>query len=724
MHFEHLNLELKRYFGFTSFKGQQENIIKNLLKGKNSFVIMPTGAGKSMCYQLPSLILDGTSIVVSPLIALMKNQVDFLRGNSLKDSVAHVINSTLTKVEITKVEKDVVTNETKILFVAPESLVKPSLINFLKSVKISFLAIDEAHCISEWGHDFRPEYRNIRKVIDKINHNIPIIALTATATPKVQEDILKNLKIKDAKIFKTSFNRPNLYYEVRKKSKDVIVEIVKFIKKNKSKSGIIYCLSRKKVEELTKTLKVNDIKAVPYHAGLDAKTRSLNQDLFLKEDCDIVVATIAFGMGIDKPDVRFVIHHDIPKSLESYYQETGRAGRDGGEGHCLAFYSYKDVEKLENFLSKKTVSERELGTTLLNEMVSYAETPISRRKFILHYFGEAFNEEDDLKKMDDNLRFPKNKIDASEALLLLLNVINKTNENLKTKEIVKIMVGENNSIINNHRLQNSSFFGKGSNYDKSSWNSLISQASISGYIKKNIENYGVLKLNEKGIQYLKKQTPFSIYLDKKKDDIDENIANLIINDDNLRDILLELRKKVADKNKIPPYTVFQDASINDMTLKYPVNHEEMKNIHGVGEGKAKKYGTEFIKVIEDYVKKNKIMRNEEYTVKSTGSNSTLKLFLIQSIDRKLPLPDIASAKGMSMDALLSEAETIVYSGTKLNIDYWLDEVLDEDQQEELYEYFLDSKTDDVNVALNEFQGEFDEDEIRLYRLKFLSEVAN
>ena len=724
MHFEHLNLELKRYFGFTSFKGQQENIIKNLLKGKNSFVIMPTGAGKSMCYQLPSLILDGTSIVVSPLIALMKNQVDFLRGNSLKDSIAHVINSTLTKKEITKVEKDVLSNETKILFIAPESLVKPSLINFLKSVKISFLAIDEAHCISEWGHDFRPEYRNIRKVIDKIKYNIPIIALTATATPKVQEDILKNLKIKDAKIFKASFNRPNLYYEVRKKSKDVIVEIVKFIKKNKSKSGIIYCLSRKKVEELTKTLKVNDIKAVPYHAGLDAKTRSLNQDLFLKEDCDIVVATIAFGMGIDKPDVRFVIHHDIPKSLESYYQETGRAGRDGGEGHCLAFYSYKDVEKLENFLSKKTVSERELGTTLLNEMVSYAETPISRRKFILHYFGEAFNEENDLKKMDDNLRFPKKKIDASEALFLLLNVIKKTNENLKTKEIVKIMVGENNSIIDNYRLQNSSFLGKESNYNKSSWNSLISQASISGYIKKNIENYGVLKLNEKGIQYLKKQTPFSIYLDKKKDDIDENIANSIINDDNLRDILLELRKKVADKNKIPPYTVFQDASINDMTLKYPANHEEMKNIHGVGEGKAKKYGTEFINVIEDYVNENNITRNEEYTVKSTGSNSTLKLFLIQSIDRKLPLPDIASAKGISMDALLSEAETIVYSGTKLNIDYWLDEVFDEDQQEELHEYFLDSKTDDVNVALDEFQGEFDEDEIRLYRLKFLSEVAN
>ena len=458
MHFEHLNLELKRYFGFTSFKGHQEDIIKNLLKGKNSFVVMPTGAGKSMCYQLPSLILDGTSIVVSPLIALMKNQVDFLRGNSLKDSIAHVINSTLTKTEITKVKKDVLNNETKILFVAPESLVKINLINFLKSVKISFLAIDEAHCISEWGHDFRPEYRNIRKVIDQINQNIPIIALTATATPKVQEDILKNLKIKDAKIFKASFNRPNLYYEVRTKTKDVIIDIVKFVKKNKSKSGIIYCLSRKKVEELTKILNVNDIKAVPYHAGLDAKTRAFNQDLFLKEDCDIVVATIAFGMGIDKPDVRFVIHHDIPKSLESYYQETGRAGRDGGEGHCLAFYSYKDVEKLEKFLSKKTVSERELGTALLNEMVSYAETSISRRKFILHYFGEDFNVEDDLNKMDDNLRFPKSKIDASKDLFLLLNVIKKTNQNLKTKELVKIIVGETNSIINSHGLQNSTFF--------------------------------------------------------------------------------------------------------------------------------------------------------------------------------------------------------------------------------------------------------------------------
>ena len=724
MHFENLNLELKSYFGFTSFRGHQEEIIKNLLSGKNSFVVMPTGGGKSMCYQLPSMILDGTSIVVSPLIALMKNQVDFLRGNSLKDSVAHVINSTLTKVEITKVKKDILSNETKILFVAPETLTKPNLIDFLKSVKISFLAIDEAHCISEWGHDFRPEYRNIRKVMDQINRNIPIIALTATATPKVQEDILKNLKIKDSKIFKASFNRPNLYYEVRAKTKDVIIDIVKFVKKNKSKSGIIYCLSRKKVEELTKTLNVNDIKAVPYHAGLDAKTRSINQDLFLKEDCDVVVATIAFGMGIDKPDVRFVIHHDIPKSLESYYQETGRAGRDGGEGHCLAFYSYKDVEKLEKFLSKKTVSERELGTALLNEMVSYAETSISRRKFILHYFGEAFNVEDDLRKMDDNLRFPKNKIDASKNLFLLLNVIEKTNQNLKSKELVKLLVGESNSIINSQRLQNSPFFAEGSNYDKSFWNSLISQASIAGYIKKNIENYGVIKLNEKGIQYLKKEGYFSIYLDKKKNDIDENIPRSTINDENLRGILLELRKKVADKNKIPPYTVFQDTSINDMTLKYPVNQEEMKNIHGVGESKAKKYGTEFIKLIEGYVNRNNITRNEEYTVKTTGSKSALKLYLIQSIDRKLPLTDIAFAKGMSMDALLSEAETIVYSGTKLNIDYWLDEVFDEDQQEELREYFLDSKTDDVNVALNEFQGEFDEDEIRLYRLKFLSEVAN
>ena len=725
MHFDHLNLELKRYFGFSSFKGHQEDIIKNLLNGKNSFVIMPTGAGKSLCYQLPSLLLKGTSIVVSPLIALMKNQVDFLRGNSLNESIAHVINSTLTKNEITKVKNDILNKVTKILFVAPETLVKSDLIKFLKSIKISFLAIDEAHCISEWGHDFRPEYRNIRKVTDQILKNTPIIALTATATPKVQEDILKNLKIKDAKIFKASFNRPNLYYEVRKKTKDVVIDIVKFVKNNKSKSGIIYCLSRKKVEELTKTLNVNDISAVPYHAGLDSRTRSQNQDIFLKEDCDVVVATIAFGMGIDKPDVRFVIHHDIPKSLESYYQETGRAGRDGGEGHCLAFYSYKDIEKLEKFLSKKTVSERELGTALLNEMVSYAETSISRRKFILHYFGEYFNVEDDLQKMDDNLRFPKEKIEASKELHFALNIIKKTNQKLKSKELVKIIVGESNSIINSYESQKMSFFGKGSNKSKLFWNSLICQASISGFIKKNIENYGILKLNDKGFEYLKNQTAFSIYLNNQKNNEIENFSfKSTNNDDNLKKILLELRKKVADKNKIPPYTVFQDASINDMTFKYPININEMKNIHGVGESKAKKYGSEFIKVIEEYVNNKNISRNEEHVVKTTGSNSTLKLYLIQSIDRKLPLPDIAFAKGMSMDALLSEAETIVYSGTKLNIDYWLNEIFDEDQQENLHDYFLDSETDDIYDAINEFGGEFDEDEIRLYRLKFLSEVAN
>ena len=725
MHFKDLNLELKRYFGFTSFKGNQEEIIRNLLDGKNSLVIMPTGAGKSLCYQLPSILLAGTSIIVSPLIALMKNQVDFLRGNSLKNSIAHVINSTLTKSEIKKVKNDVLNNETKILFVAPESLVKLELIEFFKKINISFLAIDEAHCISEWGHDFRPEYRKIRSALDQINKNINIIALTATATPKVQEDILKNLNIKDAKIFKSSFNRPNLYYEVRPKTKDVIIDIIKFIKKNRSKSGIIYCLSRKKVEELTKTLIVNEISAVPYHAGLDSKTRSQNQDSFLKEDCDVVVATIAFGMGIDKPDVRFVIHHDMPKSLESYYQETGRAGRDGGEGHCLAFYSYKDIEKLENFLSKKTVSERELGTALLNEIVSYAETSISRRKFILHYFGESFNIDEDIEKMDDNIRFPKNKIDASNELLLLLDLIKKTNQKLKTKEIVKLIVGESNSIINSYDLQNITSFGKGSNNHKSFWNSLICQASISGFIKKNIENYGVIKLNEKGAEYLKNPKGYSIYINNQKSNLIENITTKsLINDDNLRTILVELRKKIADENKIPPYTVFQDTSINDMTLKYPINIQEMKNINGVGEGKAKKFGSEFIRVINDYVNENKILRSEEFVIKTTGLKSSLKLYLIQSIDRKLPLSDIASAKGMSMDALLSEAETIVYSGTKLNIDYWVDEVFDDDQQQELQDYFLESKTDNISEALSEFDGEFDEEEIRLYRLKFLSEVAN
>ena len=725
MHFEHLNLELKRYFGFTSFKGHQEEIIKNLLNGKNSFVIMPTGAGKSLCYQLPSLLLPGTSIVVSPLIALMKNQVDFLRGNSMKDSIAHVINSTLTKTEITNVKNDVTNNKTKILYVAPESLVKSNFIEFLNKVKISFLAIDEAHCISEWGHDFRPEYRNIRKTIEQINQNIPIIALTATATPKVQDDILKNLKIKDSKIFKSSFNRPNLYYEVRAKTNDVVIDIVKFVKKHQSKSGIIYCLSRKKVEELTNTLNVNDIRAVPYHAGLDTKSRSLNQDAFLQEDCDVVVATIAFGMGIDKPDVRFVIHHDIPKSIESYYQETGRAGRDGGEGHCLAFYSQKDIEKLENFLSKKTVSERELGTALLNEMVSYAETSISRRKFILHYFGEDFDTGNDLRKMDDNLRFPKTKIDASKELNVLLNVIKKTNQKLKSKELVEIIVEEGNSIINSYDLQKVSFFGEESNSDKSFWNSLITQASISGFIRKNIESYGVINLNEKGIQFLNQQSTFNIYLNKKTDNIiDNSRTKSPITDEKLRKVLLELRKKVADKNKIPPYTVFQDTSINEMTLKYPVNLDEMKNINGVGESKAKKYGWDFVRVIKEYVTDNNIFRSDECIVKSTGSKSTLKLYLIQSIDRKLPIPDIAFAKGMSMNSLLKEAETIVYSGTKLNIDYWIDEIFDEDQQEELHDYFLDSETDDVNIALSKFEGEFDEDEIRLYRLKFLSEVAN
>ena len=723
-----LTEELKKIFGFSTFKGQQEEVIQNVLANKNSFVIMPTGGGKSLCYQLPAMMLEGTAIVVSPLIALMKNQVDAIRGISQEEGIAHVLNSSLTKTATEQVKKDIRNGVTKLLFVAPESLSKEETLQFLKKSKISFLAVDEAHCISEWGHDFRPDYRNLRYMLQQIDQDLPVIALTATATPKVQEDIMKNLRITDAKIFKSSFNRPNLYYEVRSKTDQVEFEIIKFIKERKGKSGIIYCLSRKKVEQLAQILQVNDINAIPYHAGLDAKTRANNQDAFLKEECDVVVATIAFGMGIDKPDVRFVIHHDIPKSIESYYQETGRAGRDGGEGYCLAFYAYKDIEKLEKFMTGKPVAEQEIGMALLNEMVAYAETSISRRKFILHYFGEVFDtEKGDPNKMDDNVRYPKTKVEAKEELQLLLNTIEQTREQFKAKEIVKTLIGEQNAIINSHHTAQLPIFGQGKHKNEAFWMALIRQANVAGFLKKDIETYGVITRTSTGQAF--QTTAFSFlmtedhsYTNKVKPAL--TIPRDTVNDAPLKNLLIKLRKDVADKNEVPPYTVFQENSINDMTLKYPITVEEMINVHGVGEGKAKKYGPLFIDLIKKYVEENNIARPDDLVVKSTGANSGLKLYMIQSVDRKLPLEDIASAKGMSMSDFIQEMETIVFAGTKLNINYWIDEILDEDQQEELHEYFMEAENDTIAEAIEEFEGDYDEEEIRLYRIKFTNEVAN
>ncbi|MGB0366366.1 MAG: RecQ family ATP-dependent DNA helicase [Flavobacteriaceae bacterium] len=720
--------ELKKFFGFSNFKGLQEEVIQNVLAKRNSFVIMPTGGGKSMCYQLPALISEGTAIVVSPLIALMKNQVDAIRGISQEEGIAHVLNSSLTKTAIEQVKKDIRNGITKLLFVAPESLSKQETLQFLKESKISFLAVDEAHCISEWGHDFRPDYRNLRYMLQQIDQDLPVIALTATATPKVQEDIMKNLQITDAKIFKSSFNRPNLYYEVRSKSAQVEIEIIKFIKERKGKSGIIYCLSRKKVEELAQILQVNDINAIPYHAGLDAKTRANNQDAFLKEECDVVVATIAFGMGIDKPDVRFVIHHDIPKSIESYYQETGRAGRDGGEGYCLAFYAYKDIEKLEKFMSGKPIAEQEIGLALLNEMVAYAETSISRRKFILHYFGETFDsEKEDPNKMDDNVRFPKIKVEAKEELQLLLNSIEQTREQFKAKELVKTLIGQQNAIINSHNTKQLPIFGKGKHKNEAYWMALIRQANVAGYLKKDIETYGIITRTDAGRAFQSKASSFLMSKDhayNKKVKPTIMISRDTVNDIPLKNLLLKLRKEIAAKSGIPPYTVFQENSINDMTLKYPITLQEMINIQGVGEGKAKKYGPQFINLIKRYVDENNISRPDDLVVKSTGANSGLKLYMIQSVDRKLPLEDIASAKGMSMSEFIHEMETIVFAGTKLNIDYWIEEILDEDQQEELHEYFMEAENDNIAEAIEEFEGDYDEEEIRLYRIKFTNEVAN
>ena len=726
---KNIHLALKKHFGFSSFKGLQEDVIKSLLEGRDTFVIMPTGGGKSLCYQLPALLLEGTAIVVSPLIALMKNQVDAIRGISSQDGIAHVLNSSLNKTQVQTVKQDIISGITKLLYVAPESLSKKETIEFFRSVKLSFLAIDEAHCISEWGHDFRPEYRNLRNILGQISQHIPIIALTATATPKVQEDIQKNLQINEAKVFKASFNRPNLYYEVRPKTAQVDTDIIRFVKLNENKSGIIYCLSRKRVEELAHTLQVNGIKALPYHAGLDSKSRVDHQDRFLKDDCDIIVATIAFGMGIDKPDVRFVIHHDIPKSIESYYQETGRAGRDGGEGYCLAFYAYKDIEKLEKFMSGKPLAEQEIGMALLADMVGYAETSISRRKFILHYFGEEFDTETgEGGNMDDNVRHPKKQFEANESLKILIETILTTKEKYKAKEIVKTLMGQKNALLQSHKTEILNVFGKGKDKTTSYWMALIRQSLVAGYILKEIETYGLIRVTSRGKEFLKNGDSFMMTEDHQYDLNNEGaIATPSVqnkSDQKLMQQLIPLRKTTAQKFNVPPYAVFQEYSLEDMCLKYPITLLELVNINGVGEGKAKKYGEPFVKLINEYVKENEIIRVEDLIVKSTGIKSALKLYLIQSIDRKLSFDDIASSKGMKMDELLHEMETIVFAGTKLNIDYWIEEIFDEDQLEELYDYFMEAETDDIKEAIDAFEGDFEEEDIRLYRLKFISEIAN
>ncbi|MEY8868857.1 RecQ family ATP-dependent DNA helicase [Meridianimaribacter flavus] len=726
-----LHSALKQYFGFSKFKGLQEPVIKSIVQDNDTFVIMPTGGGKSLCYQLPALIKDGTAIIVSPLIALMKNQVDAIRGVSNEEGIAHVLNSSLNKTEVRKVKEDIVNGVTKLLYVAPESLTKEEHVEFLRSVQISFMAVDEAHCISEWGHDFRPEYRNLRHIIKRIGDNIPIIGLTATATPKVQEDILKSLDITKANTFKASFNRPNLFYEVRPKTKNVDADIIRFIKQNEGKSGIVYCLSRKRVEELAQVLQVNGINAVPYHAGLDPKTRVKHQDMFLMEDADVVVATIAFGMGIDKPDVRFVIHHDMPKSIESYYQETGRAGRDGGEGHCLAFYAYKDIEKLEKFMSGKPVAEQEIGQALLQEVVAFAESSVSRRKFILHYFGEEFdNETGEGGDMDDNVRNPKKQHEAKEDVAVLLETVAKTNEKYKSKDLVHVLTGKSNALITSHKTDAQDFFGVGSHHDKRYWMALIRQVLVAGYLKKDIETYGVLRLSNEGKDFINSPVSFMMTEDHVFDETtDDSIITAskgggAVADEQLMGLLKDLRKRNAKKLGVPPFVIFQDPSLEDMALKYPITLDELSNVHGVGDGKAKKYGKDFIELISSYVEEHDIIRPDDMVVKSTGTNSAIKLYIIQNVDRKLPLDDIASAKGMDMPDFIKEMEAIVYSGTKLNINYWIDEILDEDQQEEIHEYFMESETDKISDAIEEFDGDYDDEELRLYRIKFISEVAN
>jgi ATP-dependent DNA helicase RecQ len=718
---------LKKHFGFNSFKGNQESIIRNVLEGRDTFVLMPTGGGKSLCYQLPALLLPGTSIIISPLIALMKNQVDSMRSFSETDGVAHFMNSSLNKAAITKVKHDIMEGKTKLLYVAPESLTKEENIQFLKKVKIAFYAIDEAHCISEWGHDFRPEYRRIRPIINEIGY-APIIALTATATPKVQHDIQKNLGMLNANVFKSSFRRHNLYYEVRPK-KNVTKEIIKYIKNNHGKSGIIYCLSRKKVEELAETLQINGIKALPYHAGLDSATRTQNQDKFLMEEVDVIVATIAFGMGIDKPDVRFVIHYDIPKSLEGYYQETGRAGRDGGEGNCIAFYNYKDIQKLEKFMQGKPIAEQEIGKQLLLETVSYAESSVCRPKQLLNYFGEEMPENCD---NCDNCLHPKTQFEGKDDVVLVLKAIQEVKEKFKADHIANILSGNKTSAVKSYNHSMLEVFGAGKNKDVSYWSMVIRQALIAKFIQKDIENYGLLKLDEKGIEFLNDPVSFLLSEDHDYSDTDEEEESLAgperpgTVDEELFNILKGLRKKMSKQLGLPPFVLFQDPSLEDMAIQYPVTLDELQNITGVGAGKAKKYGNEFIKLIKSYVDEKEIIRPQDMVVKSIINKSNLKVFIIQSIDRKMDFEDIASAKNLEMNTLLDEVEAIVNAGTKINIDYYINNMMDKDHQQDIYDYFMEEAEDEsVETALKELgEDNYSEEEVRLMRIKFMSELGN